>query len=363
MRILIDARCVREDCTGVGGYTEAMVRALGQVAHGDEVVALSLNPSFWQPAPVGVRLEKVDADYEIHPRGEFFEHVSLPRLMRRMDADVLWGPAFLVPWVPTRAPKIATIHDMTVFSHARCYPARFAAYMRFVIRRAAASASAIVCDSPEVAELVRALPGAGGKPVEVIPCAADAGFFPGEEPDNLPDGVRRPYVLSIGSGDPRKNTEFAVRVTGLLRTEHGLPRRHVVIGKPAGDGGEVIRLPRQPRESLAALYRHADLFLFPSVYEGFGMPVLEAMASGCPVAAAASGAIPWVAGDAALLFDLAAGESVAATAIAGLLRSPADLQALRDAGIRRAAGFSWESSAVQLLHLFRRLAKGEGHAT
>ncbi len=178
-------------------------------------------------------------------------------------------------------------------------------------------------------------------------------------------------MLGVGSVEPRKNLVRTVEALALLRAR-GLPHHLVLAGAAYfGDGpvhSAIVRLGLEdrvhvlgfvPDEDLPALYTLADAFVYPSLYEGFGIPVLEAMACGTPVAASNATAIPEVAGRAALLFDPTDVEAIAG-ALARLLDDDVTARRLRSDGQIQAARFSWERTARETLKVYRRVVE-EAH--
>jgi glycosyltransferase involved in cell wall biosynthesis len=362
VRILADARCVRQGRSGVGYSAEWMLRALDARVAPGELHALTLDPAEWDPPPLAMDLVQVGTDYESHPAGELFSNFRLPAIARAADCAVIWGPAFVVPWMPTRAAKIAGIHDALVFEHPGFFPDRFARYLRTAVRLSVSRADAVLCHTQATADSLRRLfPGAGDR-IHVIAHAADPSFSAcATRPDSLA-GDETPYILALGGGDPRKNAHLAVAAfTRLIRQGSG-PRRLVLVGGGPGtvavDG--VHLLPRVSRQELRRLFSNADLFVFPSLAEGFGMPLLEAMACGCPVAASEIPVMREVAGDAAEYFD-PRDERAAARAMVAVLDSPDRRDELRSAGAARTAAWSWDAAASKFLHLARELATDVRH--
>ena len=356
MRVMIDARSVRPGQTGVGYYTEEMVRALGRLAGNHELFVLTLDKDFWGTEPQGVQLLPCATDYESHPQGEWFLLTRLPSLIRKHRADIFWGAGFLSPWRRTGARQVVTVHDLTVFSHPRCYPRRFAAYLRWAIRLGVAAADAVVCPSRATADQVLARLAPRRARIEIIP-EAPANAFRHEAAGSyeMDTVVSPPYILLVGAGDPRKRVDLAVEAFRQV-SQAGFPHRLVLVGHTeAGWPGErIVVLRRRTRDDLVSLYRHADLLIVPSQWEGFGLPVLEAMAAGCPVLASRAGALPETGGDAAEYFDGDDSGTLAA-AISRLLSDPARRETLRRLGFARAAMYSWDKSASQLISLFESL--------
>ena len=181
-------------------------------------------------------------------------------------------------------------------------------------------------------------------------------------------GVRFPYVLGVGNLQPRKNLLRLVEAFSRLKRNTGLPHQLVLVGRAkwkesdlfdairkAGVESHVLFPGYLPDEDLVTLYAHADMFVYPSLYEGFGLPVLEAMACGVPVVTSNVTSIPEVAGDAAVLVDPL---DVAALtgAIGRVLSDEALRRALREKGPRRAAHFSWKQTALQTWAYYQRMA-------
>ncbi|MCX7018056.1 MAG: glycosyltransferase family 1 protein [Candidatus Sumerlaeota bacterium] len=349
----------------MGYYTEEILRVLDDLTGTDEIAALNLTPEEWVPPLKNIRVLPTVMDYESHPMGELWENIILPRITRQGGYDVFWGPAFLIPWVKISALKAATIHDMMAFMMPHCYSKLFAAYMRFVIRRALHTSDMIVCDSACVAaDIARAFPRLK-RPVHVVHPGVSDFFHAADDSQVDKDAIcELPAILVIGAGNPLKNTAFAERISKRLRQD-GIAHRFIVVGNHEGPpkADHIEHVSWQTRADMRRLYQTSTLFMMPSLYEGFGMPALEAMACGCPVAAARSGSLPEVGGAAALYFNLD-NETDCARVIAGLLRSPERLARMRKDGFARAAEFSWHDSARRLLDLFHShvAAKTTGQA-
>lgn len=175
-----------------------------------------------------------------------------------------------------------------------------------------------------------------------------------------------PLLLYVGTMEHRKNLVRLVAAFALLRERRRIPHRLVLAGKP-GYGWKEVRAAIERAEisdcvetpgyvssaELARLYGSAEIFVFPSVYEGFGLPVLEAMARGTPVACSNAASLPEVAGDAAAYFDPLSVEEIAA-AIEGVIDSPGRQAELRQQGMRQAARFTWQACAQKHVEVYRQ---------
>lgn len=302
-------------------------------------------------------------------RRVLFENRTLPRALAAAGADVLWNPGNAAP-LRAPCPQATTVHDMQY----RRFPEDFApvslAAMRLLVPAAVRrSARTIAVSEFSRSEILALVPGADPARVVAVPEAADPLFaepVPGATVAARAlalSGAADPLLLVVSNSYPHKSLETAVAAFGLLQGD--FPHRLLVVGRPRRgepalaaalaalpDPSRAARLDYASREDLAALYRAADLLLFPSRYEGFGLPVLEAMSAGLPVVAAREGSVPEVAGDAAVWARAGDAEDFARAARA-VLADPAKRARLAEAGRARAALFSWERTAERTLAVLR----------
>jgi glycosyltransferase involved in cell wall biosynthesis len=271
----------------------------------------------------------------------WYPHV-LPHLAR--GADVLHCPTYRAP-VRSRAPLVVTVHDLAVFRHPEAFPPWTRTYSRVVVPRVVRTARIVAVVSEFTAGELETLLHVPRERIRVVPNAAAEAFSeqgPREEGD---------YVLAVGTLEPRKN--FARTIEAAQRL--GVELR--VAGAPGWGGvearGDAVRWEGEVGDGeLARLYRGALCVAYPSLYEGFGIPVLEAMACGAPVVTSRGGATEEVAGGAAVLVDPEDASSIAA----GIEDAIARRTELRAAGLRRAAAYSWDESARLLLQAYEAAA-------
>jgi glycosyltransferase involved in cell wall biosynthesis len=254
--------------------------------------------------------------------------------------------ALTVPVPKASAPAVVTLHDVQHRDRPEFFGRARRSFRRIAYDRAARSAAAVIVTSAFVRDRALALLDLDPARVHVVPHAIDHALFrPG-------DGEREPFLLYPARPWPHKNHARLFEAVARLRETR--PGLRLVL---TGDGLE--RLDPLPEgverwgvvspERLASLYRRAACLVFPSLYEGFGLPPLEAMASGCPVAAANAGAIPEVCGDAAVLFDPNDPEAIAAA----VLEADERAEELRERGLARAAGFTWAETARRHEDVYR----------
>jgi glycosyltransferase involved in cell wall biosynthesis len=295
-------------------------------------------------------------------RGHLWEQFALPR---RLSGELLWSPSTTGPLGVRR--QVVTIHDCAFFDQANCFSRAFAAWYQFLVPRLARAARSIITVSEfskqRIVELCRVAP----EKVAVVYSGVGSQFRPHSADEiaaarrqlGLPDR----YILCVGSLEPRKNLRRLLAAWQLVQPK--LDGLSLVI---AGAKGRVFRdagLSQSPAgvhlagyltdELLPAVYAGAEMFVYPSLYEGFGLPVLEAMTSGLPVITSRGTALAEVAGDAAAAVDPLSIESIAA-GMEGMAGDAALRSSLGGRGLARAKQFTWEQAAAQTWQILEAAA-------
>ena len=264
--------------------------------------------------------------------------VGLTRRARGLD--LLHCTTFRGP-TATSLPTVVTVHDLAILRYPEAFPRWHRQYGRAGLRKVLRAASAVAAVSEFTKDEVVALAGVAADRVRVVPNGVDA-FFTAEGPRSKGD-----YVLAVATLEPRKNLGRAVEAARLA----GVELR--VVGARGWGGVDVEGwVGEVPDRELARLYRGARCVLYPSLYEGFGLPVLEAMACGVPVVTSSGTAMEEVAGGAAVLVDPLSAESIAA----GVAEAEARRDELVRLGLARVSRFPWSSSADAVEALWRELA-------
>ena len=366
MHVVLDARYISRRQSGVGAYAQRLITGLATIDHENRYTCLVAADGPGLPvSQANIAAAPTDVSFEDHLRGDLWLLGYLPFRLRAIRTDVYHGPAVFLPHVKLGYGTVVTIHDLVSFLFPETVPRKYSLYMRLMTRLAARSADRIIAVSQATkADLVQILRVPPAK-IVVIHEAVGPEFSRPPSPEAIASVVRRyglrsPYCLFVGNLEPRKNLPGLIEAFAqvLRRLEGvGLSAQLVLAGTRAwlhagifraveahGLGAAVVFTDYVPLADLPALYAGATCFVFPSLYEGFGLPVLEAMAAGAPVIAARAGSIPEVAGDAALLVDASAPGELAA-AIEAVLTDAALRERLITRGHARAALFEWNAVA------------------
>lgn len=295
----------------------------------------------------------------------------------RRGLSLVHDPTGVVPLFLTGARKITTIHDVIPYICPETSSRLDWLIYRFWLPLAVRRLDAVITDSQQSKADIVAHLSVSPEKVTVIPCAANKRYRPLETADIKPiltrHGLDFPYILYVGSIGARKNLPRLLEAYAQLRgwSTHW---RLVIVGARKWKASPVYETVQRlnlaghvhftgfvEEEDLPALYNGADLFAFPSLYEGFGLPVLEAMACGVPVVTSNTSSLPEVAGDAALLVDPANVDAIAA-AMRRILEDPALAADLRRRGLARAAEFSWERTARETIAVYEKVLRAPGQA-
>ncbi|MGH2449569.1 MAG: glycosyltransferase family 4 protein [Chloroflexota bacterium] len=362
-----DATSARQGA-GIGRYTRQLLSALAErdddidfrLFSAGGLAFLHLNGRFRsRPLPISDRVLNL-----LWHRWR----LPLPVQMATGRFDIFHSPDFTLPPVRGR-PSVLTIHDLAFLRRPECAYPTLRAYLQTVVPRSVRRADHLIAVSENTKRDLIELLDVPDKKITAIPLGVAEPFRLMEQYEATPllkgIGVEEPYILSVGTIEPRKNYPALLDAFALLR-ERGLRCPLIIAGRfgwmfegvrqrLAGLPEGAVRIVEPDDAALAALYARSAAFVYPSLYEGFGVPVLEAMACGAPVITSRTSSLPEVAGDAAIVIDPENVEDIAA-AIDRVLGSADVAERLRKAGPERAMRFRWERTAAETVAVYRSLA-------
>ncbi|QWF79261.1 glycosyltransferase family 4 protein [Amycolatopsis sp. CA-230715] len=359
-RVLIDATAVPADRGGVGRYVDSLVAALDEDGARLTVVCQPRDARLYDGLAPRSRVVPTVQSTATRTARLTWEQTTLPALVRRLGVDVVHSPHYTMP-LASRAASVVTLHDATFFTdavlHAGVKARFFRAWTTTALRRASLCVVPSQATADELAKVTRIRAG----DLEIIEHGVDTDRFHPPSPDEVRaarDAVglgATPYVAFLGALEPRKNVPALIR--GFARAVEGRPKPPALVlaGQPGWDTQvekaldavphwlRVIRAGYLPFDTLAGFLGGAELVAYPSLGEGFGLPVLEAMAAGACVLTTRRLSLPEVGGEAVAYCGVGAGD--VAAALAELLDDPSRRSQLAAAAQRRAKEFSWATSA------------------
>lgn len=368
LRVAIMGRSLRGEFSGVVRYTDELVRALAPRFAERPTVFLTRAADGLGAAPI----DPVRAPFRTpneYARA-VWEQTVVPIEVARRRPDVYHSPNYILPAV-LRCPSVVTVHDLAFFDRS-VHRLRSHLYLSVLATMAIRRATRIVCVSEYTRrELVGRFPSVRDR-VRVIGEGVDTRFCP--QPEAAIHRFRRrfglvdPYVLFVGTIEPRKNIPRLIEAFSAAVAGHAYPHRLIIAGGKGWMNGPV-RMAYDaspvrdriyfagylPDDQLAAAYAGADIFAYPSLHEGYGLPPLEAMACGTPVLTSNVTSIPEVVGDAALLVDPRETAQIA-DGLASLMRNRMLREDLAEAGVSRARQFSWSDVATRMIEVYREAA-------
>lgn len=363
---------------GIGRYTRELIRALASEAPNFYFKLFSAHPpaqlAVPEPLPVvaHVQYHPAPVDARWLYRLWYRARLPLPVQVFTGQIDLFHSPDFVLPPVRGRIPTLLTVHDLSFIQYPETFPAALVNYLNNVVPASVTRASHILADSASTMRDLQSMWGVAAEKITVLYSGVNERFRPVTDEATTRQlreryGLgERPFVLAVGTVQPRKNYELLVRAFRPVAEQ--LPHSLVIAGGRGwlGEGlpatierqglGERVHLIGFVDDAdLPALYSAAELLAFPSLYEGFGLPLLEAMACGTPVVSSNASSLPEVTADGSAVLLSPHDEAAWSATLLNVLTDEIARGRLIEAGFARAQRFSWEAAARQLAELYGHL--------
>jgi glycosyltransferase involved in cell wall biosynthesis len=358
---ILDARTATPHFPGIGRYVRSLAAALlPQLSH-DERLTLLVQPQYPLNLSGTAQLPLRASPFSLVQQWE------VPQALRKGKPTLYHSPYYLMPYVPVTA-TVLTVYDVIPLRYPQFSSQRSRLLFRLTTRLALRAARRVVAITENARQDFIAEFGLRPERITAIPLGVDPSFRPASESElgrvRAKYGLPERFALYLGSNKPHKNLFGLVQAWQAL----GDSTAHLVVAGAWDDRYPEARalsesrgiatiqwIGRVAEKDLPALYSAAEMFVFPSLFEGFGLPVVEAMACGTPVICSRVTALPEVAGDATMLVEPADTEALRG-ALERLLGDKGLRAQLREQGLARAARFSWERTAAQTLEIYRQVA-------
>jgi len=379
MRIAIDYTAAIRQGAGIGVYVRNLVDALlAQDASNQYTLLTSgkASPEHSFPHARNVQGRNIFIPDRYLNILWYRLHAPIPATLFTGTIDIYHGPDFVLPPLGRRVRKVVTIHDLAFLEHPEYAVPSLAAYLRKVVPEAIAAADIVTTVSSEVSRTLIKHFQTPPEKLIVVPLGVSHYFRRVTDPLLLDAtrykfGLKHPLILAVGTQEPRKNHSGLIKAFHKAQKEKNGPAMLAIAGgtgwlyeetqqlvKELNLENKVRFLGRVTDHELVTLYSSAEIFAFPSFFEGFGIPPIEAMACGAPVITSNTSSLPEVAGDAALLIDPYSVDELA-DAIIRLTKDEGLREELRQKGYQRVKQFSWEVSARKMLTLYQQLYQGQ----
>jgi len=365
MRIAFLADPLDQQYGGIHVYTKQLLKALSKVDKKNEYIVIrSESKNEFE----GV--EEVVVPYLSFPGYRFWRlFFQLPKILVNKGVDIVVEPAHFGPFnLPKSIKRITVIHDMTVFLYPELHVFLSQYLQRKLFPRILKKSNHIITNSSNTTDdVVKYFPFVKNK-ISSILLGKDKSFKPRSDKNILENySVEQPYILFVGTLEPRKNIPVLIEAFDEFKQKTGMAHQLVLIGKKgwkskdifkAINGSpfvtDIVSLGYVPKEDLPIIYSMAEVFVYPSIYEGFGLPILEAMACGTPVITSKTSSMPEVGGSAVMYADPNSSAEIAKKIIS-LCSSSEMREKFSKLGLTQSAQFSWEKSAKENIKIFEHL--------
>ena len=369
LKIGIDGDTLGRKRTGDESYLASLMRGLGRVDADNEYTVYVRDPDAVEPGFPDLGDWRFK---QVSPTSIWLRYpLGFPLALRKNPVDILHVQYFVSPFC--KCPVVVTVHDISFAVRPEYFTRKDRLLLGMLVPKGLRRADRVITDTQySKQDLVRVYD-IDPERIEVIPLAADPRYRVLDRDQCQATVSKRhdfsePFILYVGTLQPRKNVAVLIEAYAMFRRRSGFKHKLLLVGKPkykyesvfeairkSGYEDDIIFAGFVPDEDVPVYYNAADIFVFPSLYEGFGLPLLEAMACATPLISSTSSCLPEVAGEAALLADPEDPEQFAEH-LENILSDETLAKEMREKGLRRAAEFSWDRTAQDTLAVYRKLA-------
>lgn len=373
MNIVIDGRAIKKNMAGIGQYSHNLIKSLLKEKEKENISLFLFKESIFKYCFSKVEILPISFFFDNHPFEEIWESFYLPFKLKKLKCDIFHVLHYNIPLITpliTPCKIIVNIPDLIPFLLPQTYPYKFRMYVQYRIRQAVKKASKIITISHTTKQdLINILK----VPQEKISVIYGGCNFLHLKNKNTSFkylekyGIKNRYILFVGTLEPRKNIKILIYAFNTLIKEYKEKINLVIVGQKGWLCKEIIKkikINRNivypgyiPLEDLLTLYQNASLFVYPSLYEGFGFPVLEAMACRIPVIVSSKGALPEIVKDAAWKINPYNYKEIKDAMYELLINNTLREEYIKK-GLERIKSFSWEKAAKNTLKIYKEVING-----
>ncbi|MBI5207758.1 MAG: glycosyltransferase family 4 protein [Candidatus Firestonebacteria bacterium] len=371
MKIGINAITINKHKTGIGTYTYELLKHLLEIDKKNEYIVFLPEDSTMDFHAENLKLVYIKANINKPLLQLLWENVYLPGLIKKKNIDIFFSPSFVLPFFSFKSKSVITVHDLAYIIFPETKSFLFGKYIRFIVPRSVRKADRIICDSKSTQDdLIKYYKTSGEKSIVIhLGCNLSVNTFDSSLIFKFREKyeLKNNYIVYIGNDDPRKNLSRLIQSFKLLKEKpSGRDMQLVLIGKrrkeekltlmvkQLGIEHDVKFIDYLKENELNLAYAGAKLLVYPSIYEGFGLPILEAMACGIPVLTSNISSMPEIADDAAVFVNPYDVENIC-MGMESILKDNKLREALIDKGFQRIKKFSWLQTAEKTLEVFKSL--------
>ena len=363
----INALAMGKELVGTGQYTYHLISSLAKIDRINEYVIIKNRCSPLNSVTSG-NIQHVNFRFKSRIKRILLESILLPRIMRMRKVDIFHSPSFTIPF-SVSIPTVVTIHDMVCYKFPETIDRLRRIYLANAVRCSILKADRIIAVSQSTKKDIVDTFDVPETKIDVVYEASAPCFRATADGNSVQETCKKyfieePFLLYVGTLEPRKNLVKLMQAYFILKRDYRIKHKLVIAGKKGWNYGpifsEIERLSLRndviftgyvPEQALVHLYNGAELFILPSLYEGFGLPILEAMACGTPVITSNISSMPEVAGDAAILVDPYDVDALAG-AMHGVLTDKGLKESLVKKGLERVKHFSWKKCAEETIRVY-----------